>query len=116
MGNCTKAALAYGNKTVAKRSEVRQTRVISVQCAHRLEHETHTRKGDAMPATGTTSAKAVAQKAQKDNPEIRLVLEIAQRARDAESKDPPRNIGVANSDLGVVPTTPRVLGLPLKID
>jgi len=36
------------------------------------------------------------------NPDVGLVLEIATRAREAESKEPPRQIGVA-TDTAAVP-------------
>jgi hypothetical protein len=45
------------------------------------------------------------------NPEIRLVLDIAARARDAESKEPPRNIGVA-TDIVAIPTNSQCLVPP----
>jgi hypothetical protein len=46
---------------------------------------------------------AVIQKAIDENPEVRLVLEIAMRARDAESKEPPLDIGMA-TDIVATPT------------
>jgi len=47
-------------------------------------------------------AEKIVQKAVNVNPEIRLILEIASRAREAESKEP-ITIGVA-TDVAVVPT------------
>jgi hypothetical protein len=47
-------------------------------------------------------AEKIVQKAMKANPEIRLVLDIAARAREAESKEP-ITIGVA-TDITAVPT------------
>jgi hypothetical protein len=49
-------------------------------------------------------AKKIVTKALNDNPEIRLVLEIAARAREVESKEPPRHIGFA-TDTVAVPTS-----------
>jgi hypothetical protein len=43
------------------------------------------------------------------NPDVRLVLEIALRAREVESKEPPRNIGVA-TDIVATPTNSQCLG------
>ena len=50
-----------------------------------------------------------------ENPDIRLVLEIAARAREAESKEPPRNIGVA-TDIVAVPTNSQCLVPPATAD
>jgi hypothetical protein len=49
------------------------------------------------------NAEQIIKKALKENPEIQLVLEIADRARQAEAHSGPRNIGVA-TDVAVVPT------------
>jgi hypothetical protein len=46
---------------------------------------------------------AAVQKVLEENPEVRLVLEIAARARDVESRDPPRYIGIA-TDVIAIPT------------
>jgi len=59
-------------------------------------------------------AEQVIKSALDRNPEIRLVLEIAARAREAESKEPPRNIGMA-TETAAVPTNsqyPVLLGTP----
>ena len=53
----------------------------------------------------------VIKNALDDNPEIRLVLEIAARARDLESRKPPRNIGVT-TDIVVTPTNSQCLVPP----
>lgn len=49
------------------------------------------------------NAEQIIKTALDNNPEIRLVLEIAARARDAESKEQPRNIGMA-TEVAAVPT------------
>jgi hypothetical protein len=46
------------------------------------------------------------------NPDIRLILEIAVRAREIESKEPPRNIGVA-TDIVAIPTNSQCLVPPV---
>jgi hypothetical protein len=48
-------------------------------------------------------AEKIVQEAIKTNPEIRLVLEIAMRAREAECKEAPLNIGLA-TEIVAVPT------------
>jgi hypothetical protein len=42
------------------------------------------------------------------NPEIRMVLELASRARQIESKEPPRNIGMATETVAI-PSRPQCL-------
>jgi hypothetical protein len=54
------------------------------------------------------NAEQMIKKALDENPEILLVLEIAARARDAESKEPPRNIGTA-TDIVAIPTNSQCL-------
>ena len=54
------------------------------------------------------SAEQVIKNALEENPDIRLVLEIAARARDAESKEPPQNIGIA-TDIVAIPTNSQCL-------
>lgn len=49
------------------------------------------------------------------NPDVRLVLEISARARDAESKEPPRSIGFA-TDIVAIPTNSQCLVPPEIID
>jgi hypothetical protein len=49
------------------------------------------------------NAEQIVQKTLRDNPEIRLVLDIAARARQVEEQEAPRNIGVA-TDVTAVPT------------
>jgi hypothetical protein len=49
-------------------------------------------------------AKQTVQKALDKDPDVRLVLEIAARARSAESKEPPLYIGMA-TDTVTVPTS-----------
>lgn len=46
------------------------------------------------------------EKALKENPEVRLVLEIAARARDIESREPPRELGAA-TEVVAIPTNPQ---------
>jgi hypothetical protein len=48
-------------------------------------------------------AEQIVKKTLRENPEIQMVLEIAERARQAEASASPRNIGVA-TDVAVVPT------------
>ena len=45
----------------------------------------------------------VVEKTLSDNPEIRLVLEIAARTRDAESKELPRTINIP-TEVTAIPT------------
>ncbi len=40
------------------------------------------------------------------NPDVRLVLEIARRAREADSKEPPRELG-ASTDVRAIPINPQ---------
>ena len=47
------------------------------------------------------NAEQVIKDALDRNPEIRLVLEIAARAREVESKDPPRNMEVATETVAI---------------
>ncbi len=47
------------------------------------------------------TAAEMIEKALKENPDFRLILEAANRAREAESKEPPRNIGVATETAAV---------------
>jgi hypothetical protein len=47
----------------------------------------------------------------KENPEVRLVLEIAARARDLEALEPPREIGFA-TDIVAIPTKSQSLVPP----
>jgi hypothetical protein len=49
------------------------------------------------------NAEEIVTKTLRENPEMQLVLEIADRARQAEAYTGPRNIGVA-TDVAVVPT------------
>ncbi len=46
------------------------------------------------------------KKALNENPDVRLVLEVAARARDAEAKEPPREIGAA-TEVAAIPTHPQ---------
>ncbi len=54
------------------------------------------------------NAEQTIQNALDKNPDIRLVLEIAARAREAESKEPPRNIGIA-TETAAIPTNSQCL-------
>jgi len=47
------------------------------------------------------NAEQVIKDALDRNSEIRLVLEIAARAREVESKDPPRNMEVATETVAI---------------
>ncbi len=47
------------------------------------------------------TAAQMIKKALDENPDIRLVLEAAERAREAESKEPPRNIGIATETVAI---------------
>ena len=47
------------------------------------------------------NAEQVIKNALDKNPDIRLVLEIAKRAREAESKVPPRNMEIATETVAV---------------
>lgn len=46
-------------------------------------------------------AEKVIQQALEDNPEFRLVLDMAARARDVESKEPARDIGMATDVVSI---------------
>jgi hypothetical protein len=46
------------------------------------------------------------QKAIEDNPEIRVVLAIAERAREAEARELPREIGTA-TEVVAIPNNPQ---------
>jgi hypothetical protein len=61
------------------------------------------------------NAKQLVQKALRENPELRLVLEIAERARQVESKEPPISIGVG-TDVAAIPTRPQCLVPPATFD
>jgi hypothetical protein len=52
------------------------------------------------------NADQIIQDALDKNPDVRLVLEIAARARDMEAKEPPREIGVA-TEVAAIPTNPQ---------
>jgi hypothetical protein len=57
-----------------------------------------------MPKGGSiVSVAGTIQKALDENPEIRIVLDIAARARDTEAKEPPREIG-ASTEVAAQPT------------
>jgi hypothetical protein len=49
------------------------------------------------------NAKQIIQDAIETNPEIRLVLEIASRARDTEAREQPRELGSA-TEVVAIPT------------
>lgn len=49
------------------------------------------------------------------NPEVRLVLEIALRAREVESKEPPVNIGTA-TEVVAIPTNWQCPVPPATVD
>ncbi len=49
------------------------------------------------------SARKTVKKAIADNPEIRIVLEIAGRAREAEAKELPRELSVT-TEVAALPT------------
>ncbi len=57
----------------------------------------------------------IIQNALDKNPEMRLVLEIAARAREVESRELPRDIGLA-TDIAVVPTNSQSLVPPSTHD
>jgi hypothetical protein len=42
----------------------------------------------------------------EDNPDILLVLEIAMRARELESREPPRELS-ASTEVAAIPTNPQ---------
>jgi len=52
------------------------------------------------------SAAEMIEKALKENPDVRLVLDIAARARELEAKELPREIGVA-TEVTAIPTNPQ---------
>lgn len=59
-------------------------------------------------------AEQIVKDAIATNPDVRLVLEMAARAREAESKEPPRSIGMS-TEVAALPTTsqyPVLLGTP----
>lgn len=45
----------------------------------------------------------VIEKAKKENPDVRLVLDLATRARETEARELPREIGVA-TEVVAIPT------------
>lgn len=49
------------------------------------------------------NVETIIQKGLAENPQIQLVLDIAQRARELEFREPPRNIGMA-TDVVATPT------------
>jgi hypothetical protein len=51
-------------------------------------------------------AAEMVEKTLKENPDVRLVLEIAARARETEAKEPPREIGAA-TEVVAIPTNPQ---------
>jgi hypothetical protein len=53
-------------------------------------------------------AEQIIRNAMDNDPDIRLVLEIAERARAAELQDPARNIGVT-TDIVTIPTNSQCL-------
>lgn len=52
------------------------------------------------------SAAEMIEKALKENPDVRLVLDIAARARETESRELPREIGAA-TEVVAIPTNPQ---------
>jgi hypothetical protein len=48
-------------------------------------------------------AAEVIRKALDENRDVRLILEIATRAREIESKEPPRHVGIA-TEIVAIPT------------
>ncbi len=54
------------------------------------------------------SAEQIIKSAIEQNPDIRIVLEIAARARESESKEIPVNIGIAN-DIAAIPANSQCL-------
>jgi hypothetical protein len=52
------------------------------------------------------NTKQIIKKAMKENPDIRLVLEISARARDMESKELPREMG-ASTEVVAIPCNPQ---------
>ncbi len=61
------------------------------------------------------TAEKVVKNALHENPDMRLVLEVAARARETESKEPPRNIGIA-TDIVAIPTNSQCLVPPGTAD
>ncbi len=53
-------------------------------------------------------AEEIVQRAVEENPEIGTVLDIAARARDAESRELPREIGVA-TEVAAIPNNPQCI-------
>jgi|HubBroStandDraft_6_1064221.scaffolds.fasta_scaffold2330911_1 hypothetical protein len=47
------------------------------------------------------TAQQIVQQALKDDPEVRLVLEIAARAREAEARELPREVGSATEVVAI---------------
>jgi predicted DNA-binding protein len=52
------------------------------------------------------SVSEIVEKALKENPDIRLALEAVNRARDAESKEVPREVGMA-TEVVAIPLNPQ---------
>jgi len=67
-----------------------------------------TKREDAHPISWERdmSVAEIVEKALKENPDIRLALEAANRARDAESKEAPREIGMA-TEVVAIPLNPQ---------
>jgi hypothetical protein len=53
------------------------------------------------------NAAEMVDKALKDNPEVRLVLEIAARARETESREFPREIS-GSTEVAAIPCNPQI--------
>lgn len=52
------------------------------------------------------NAAEMIEKAVKENPDVRLVLDIAARARDTEARELPREIGAA-TEVVAIPVNPQ---------
>jgi hypothetical protein len=62
--------------------------------------------------SGTMNIEKVIESKLKENPEVRLVLQIAARARDLEALEPPREIGLA-TDIVAIPSKSQCLVPPM---
>ena len=70
-----------------------------------LVSQTPEKSGASKVAKALSAAQLVQEELDK-NPDVRLVLEIATRARETEAKEPPRELG-ASTEVVAIPTNPQ---------
>lgn len=54
------------------------------------------------------TADQLIQREMKENPEVSLILEIAARAREVETREPPQEIRVSTEAIAIPATTPQI--------